>query len=97
LGQLIHDGLSRFAGRALSLNDDVYASATATNFRNQSTARLLQSDERICLDPAEATVSKAGARLVRLEARSVIVHEVSRAARYATNKDRGGKGKHVAA
>ena len=51
----IHDGLSRFAGRALALNEEVYASATATNFRNQSIARLLQSYGRIYLDPPEAT------------------------------------------
>ncbi len=51
----IHDGLSLFAGRPLALNDDVYASATKTNFRNQSIARLLQSFERLYCDPAEAT------------------------------------------
>ena len=50
----IHDGLSRFAGRPLALNDEVYASASATNNRNQSIARLLQSYERIYMDPAEA-------------------------------------------
>jgi glutaminase len=53
--RFIHDGLSRFAGRALPLNEEVYASATATNFRNQSIARLLQSYERIYIEPAEAT------------------------------------------
>jgi glutaminase len=53
--QFIHHGLSRFAGRTLTLNEEVYASATATNFRNQSIARLLQSYDRIYLDPAEAT------------------------------------------
>jgi glutaminase len=53
--RFIHDGLSRFAGRTLPLNDEVYASATATNFRNQSIARLLQSYERIYIEPAEAT------------------------------------------
>jgi glutaminase len=53
--QFIHDGLSRFAGRTLPLNEEVYASATATNFRNQSIARLLQSYERIYIEPAEAT------------------------------------------
>jgi glutaminase len=51
----IHEGLSQFAGRPLALNDDVYASATESNFRNQSIARLLQSFERIYCDPAEAT------------------------------------------
>jgi glutaminase len=53
--EFIHDGLSRFAGRRLSMNDEVYDSATNTNFRNQSIARMLQSFGRIYLDPAEAT------------------------------------------
>lgn len=53
--RFIHDGLSRFAGRALPLNDEVYASASETNHRNQGIARLLQSFARIYMDPAEAT------------------------------------------
>jgi glutaminase len=53
--RFIHEGLSRFAGRMLPLNDEVYASASETNFRNQSIARMLQSFGRIYLDPAEAT------------------------------------------
>jgi glutaminase len=53
--KFIYDGLSQFAGRPLALNEEVYASATETNFRNQSIARLLQSFERIYCDPAEAT------------------------------------------
>ena len=53
--QFIHDGLSRFAGRTLPLNDEVYASASETNFRNQSIARLLQSYGRIDMNPAKAT------------------------------------------
>jgi glutaminase len=53
--QFIHEGLSRFAGRSLPLNDEVYASASETNFRNQSIARLLQSYGRIYMDPAQAT------------------------------------------
>ena len=53
--QFIHDGLSRFAGRKLPLNEEVYAAASETNFRNQSIARLLQSYGRIYCDPAEAT------------------------------------------
>lgn len=53
--RFIHEGLSRFAGRTLPLNDEVYASATETNYRNQSIARLLQSFGRIYMDPAEAT------------------------------------------
>jgi glutaminase len=52
--KFIHDGLSRFAGRPLPLNDEVYASASETNYRNQSIARLLQSYGRIYMEPAEA-------------------------------------------
>jgi glutaminase len=53
--QFIHDGLSRFAGRTPPLNEDVYASASETNFRNQGITRLLQSFGRISVGPAEAT------------------------------------------
>lgn len=37
----LHDGLSRFAGRELAIDDEVYASAVATNTRNRELARLL--------------------------------------------------------
>jgi glutaminase len=53
--RFIRDGLSRFAGRTLPLNEEVYASASETNHRNQAIARLLQSYGRLGLDPAEAT------------------------------------------
>ncbi|WP_422389121.1 glutaminase A [Bradyrhizobium septentrionale] len=53
--RLIHDGLSRFAGRKLPLNEEVYASASKTNFRNRSIARLLESYDRIYCDAKQAT------------------------------------------
>lgn len=53
--RFLHEGLSRFAGRALAVNEEVYACASETNYRNQSIARLLQSYGRIYLDPAQAT------------------------------------------
>jgi glutaminase len=53
--QFIYYGLSSFAGRSLPLNEEVYASASLTNHRNQSIARLLQSYGRIYMDPVEAT------------------------------------------
>jgi glutaminase len=53
--QFIHEGLSRFAGRTLSLNAEVYESATQTNSRNQSIVRLLETYDRIYCDPSEAT------------------------------------------
>lgn len=45
--RFIHEGLSRFAGRTLPLNEQVYASASETNFKNRSIATLLQSCNRI--------------------------------------------------
>lgn len=50
----IHSGLSRFAGRRLPLNDEVYESASKTNSRNRSIAWMLESVGRIYCDPTEA-------------------------------------------
>ena len=50
----IREGLSRFAGRDLTLSDEVYASASATNHRNRAIANLLASRGRLYSDPAEA-------------------------------------------
>jgi glutaminase len=51
--RLIAGGLSGFAGRELTLGDEVYASASATNHRNRAIANLLASRGRIYWDPAE--------------------------------------------
>jgi glutaminase len=51
----IHSGLSRFAGRTLAVNEEVYASASASNERNQGIARILRSYGRLAFDPT-ATV-----------------------------------------
>ena len=53
--RFIADGLSQFAGRRLALNEEVLASAPATNTRNRGIARLLESYGRIYMDPIEAT------------------------------------------
>lgn len=53
--RFLHDGLSRFAGRELALNEEVYASAAATNDRNRAIARLLESYGRLAFDPDETT------------------------------------------
>lgn len=50
----IHDGLSRFAGHALPMNEEVLASARETNFRNRSLAWFLRSMGTIHGDPMEA-------------------------------------------
>lgn len=47
----VRTGLSRFAGRQLALDGEVYRSESATNMRNKAIARLLQSYGRIDLDP----------------------------------------------
>lgn len=52
--QFIHNGLSNFAGRQLPLNEEVYASASETNHRNQAIARLLHSFNRVYCAPADA-------------------------------------------
>jgi glutaminase len=50
----IHDGLSRFAGRKLSMNEEVYASASDTNFRNRGIAHVLRSYDRVYCDVTQA-------------------------------------------
>ena len=52
--RFILDGLSQFAGRALEINDAVFASASNGNSRNQAIGRLLESYGLIAIDPADA-------------------------------------------
>jgi glutaminase len=51
----IRDGLSRFAGRELTLDEPIYASSSRTNLRNQAIARVLATYGALYLDPVEAT------------------------------------------
>ena len=50
----IADGLSRFAGRELSLDEEVYESATETNFRNRELVGMLEARGLVAGDPATA-------------------------------------------
>jgi glutaminase len=52
--KFIHEGLSKFAGRKLPMNEEVLQSALETNFRNRSIAQFLLSVGRIYCDPMEA-------------------------------------------
>jgi glutaminase len=52
--------LSAFAGRSLAVDAEVYASASETNHRNQSIARLLQSLGRIYCDRRRRSTSTRG-------------------------------------
>jgi glutaminase len=71
--RFIHDGLSRFAGRELSLDTDVYASASETNSRNQSIARLLESFDRVFCPPADAVELYTRQCCLRISARDLAV------------------------
>ena len=51
----LRDGLSRFAGRELTLDRDVYDSESATNLRNQGIAHLLHSYGHLYADPDQTT------------------------------------------
>lgn len=53
--EFIQAGLSRFAGRPLSINQEVYASAWASNHRNRAIARLMYDHGRLYFDPTDAT------------------------------------------
>lgn len=51
----IRDGLSRFAGRPLDMDEEIYASEAATNQRNRGMAKLLEGHGRLYWDALEAT------------------------------------------
>lgn len=49
----VRSGLSRFAGRRLELDEEVYRSEAETNHRNRAIAQLLESYGRIRADPLD--------------------------------------------
>nr|RNJ68550.1 MAG: glutaminase [Leptolyngbya sp. IPPAS B-1204] len=53
--QFIQTSLSKFAGRELTLNQEIYQSEAATNQRNKGIAKILQAYDRIFFDPIAAT------------------------------------------
>ncbi|WP_432936551.1 glutaminase A [Kribbella sp. CA-253562] len=52
--RFVHEGLCRFAGRELLLDDEVLTSALATNHRNRALAALLKSLGGLAGDPDDA-------------------------------------------
>jgi glutaminase len=52
--RFILDGLSQFAGRALTMNEAIFVSASQTNSRNQAIAQLLRNCGQIAVEPAHA-------------------------------------------
>ena len=71
--RFIREGLSRLAGRELVLDREVYASASATNSRNQSIARLLESFDRLYCPPADAVELYTRQCCLRVRARDLAV------------------------
>jgi glutaminase len=69
----LHEGLSGFAGRELEFDEAVYASASATNARNQGIARLLQDRGRLYRDPSEAVDLYTRQCSLRVSARDLAV------------------------
>lgn len=53
--RFVQEGLSRFAGRNLELDTEVYESEAATNLRNRGIAKLLEGYGRMYFDALEAT------------------------------------------
>ena len=66
-------GLSRFAGRTLELDVDVYESESETNLRNHGIAHLLDSYGRLYFDPDEATDVYTRQCSLRVSARDLAV------------------------
>ena len=52
--KFVQDGLSSFAGRALTLDEEIFASVATTNARNHSIARLLESYQLLYCEPSVA-------------------------------------------
>jgi glutaminase len=67
------EGLSRFAGRPLGLDEEVYASASASNHRNRALANLLETYGRLGCDPAEAVDLYTRQSCVRVTATELAV------------------------
>ena len=81
----LRSGLSRFAGRPLGLDEEVYASASATNHRNRALANLLEAYSRLGCDPAEAVDLYTRQSCVRVSATGLAV--MTTAGLYETSGD----------
>lgn len=71
--RFIRDGFSRFAGRRLDLDEEVYRSEAATNQANLDVAALLAGYQRIYFDPVEATDVYTRQCALRVTARDLAV------------------------
>lgn len=67
------DGLSRFAGRDLAVDQDVYASESQENARNLGLAHLLQGYDRLSVDPADVVDTYTRQCALLVDARDLAV------------------------
>ena len=56
----IHQGLSRFAGRSLSLNDEIYVAASETNYRNHTLPVCCRVTAAFISTPPKQSISIIG-------------------------------------
>lgn len=71
--RFVQEGLSRFAGRPLELDEEVYESEAATNLRNRGIAKLLEGYGRMYFDALEATDIYTRQCSLRVSARDLAV------------------------
>lgn len=71
--EFIRSGLSAFAGRELTLDEEVYESEAATNLRNRGIAKLLEGYGRMYFDAVEATDIYTKQCSLRVSARDLAV------------------------
>lgn len=69
----VREGLSHFAGRDLSIDDDVHACANASNARNQAIGRLLRSCGRIYANVDEALALYTAQCALRVNAKDLAI------------------------
>jgi glutaminase len=83
--RFLADGLSRFAGRSLTVAEDVLASALETNFRNRALAALLAIMAATLADGGVNPLT--GDRVVSAEVARVTLAVMSVAGQYETSGD----------
>lgn len=69
----VQEGLSRFAGRALEIDQEIYDSEAATNLRNRGIAKLLEGYGRMYFDALEAVDVYTKQCSLRVHARDLAV------------------------
>ena len=78
--RFIHEGLSRFAGRKLTIDEEIFASASATNSINRAIGDLLRGYGRLASDPEETVGLYTRQSCLKVTARDLAVMAATLAA-----------------